>query len=87
MFDLERLALPRIVEAHGSRWLAVYRVSSNDTHHSYLAVPAELVEEKSLPLPQECSLIGVPRTARELEGVRLRKEREAAEEAARGKTP
>ena len=81
MFDLERMFLPVIVEAHGSRWLACYRVSTSDTHHTYIAVPAADGVDVSLPLPQPCSLIGVPFSARELEGVARRKEREAAEEA------
>lgn len=81
MFDLERLALPRIVEAHGGRWLACYRVSSSDTHHSYIAVPAADGADTSLPLPQPCTLIAVPLTEPELEGVARRKERHAAEDA------
>lgn len=81
MFDLERLSLPRLVEAHGQRWLACYRVTSNATHHHYLAVPAAPDVGASLPLPQTCSLIAVPLTERELEGVRVRKEKQEREDA------
>lgn len=81
MFDLSQMFLPAIVEAHGKRWLAVYRVSSHDTYHTYIAVPAEAEGNTSLPLPQPCTLIGVAFTEQELEGVRRRKEREAAQDA------
>lgn len=81
MFDMERILYPMIVEAHGSRWVALYRSQTTDTHHTYIAVPAVEEGNTSLELPQLCSLIAVPLTAVELEGVARRKEREAAEEA------
>lgn len=81
MFEMERLLLPVVVEAHGQRWIALYRSQTTDTHHTYIAVPAADGGDTSLELPQPCTLIAVPLTARELEGVARRKEREAAEEA------
>jgi len=83
MFDMERFGMPIMVEAHGARWIAVYRVSTNDTHHSYIAVPANEEGTATQTLPQPCSLILVPLSTRELESVWRRKEREAAEDAAR----
>lgn len=77
MFDLSQFGMPALVEAHGSRWIAVYHVSTTDEHQLYLAVPAAEGENKSLPLPLSCSLILVPLSAKALEGVRKRKEREA----------
>ncbi len=77
MFDMERMLFPMIVEAHGQRWMALYRSQTTDTYHTFIAVPAMAEGNASLGLPQPCSLIAVPLTERELEGVARRKEHEA----------
>ncbi len=76
MIDLERMGYPKVVEAHGQRWLALYRSQTTDTCHTYIAVPAAPDDNTSLVLPQPCSLIAVPLSERELEGVARRKEKE-----------
>lgn len=84
MFDLERMGMPIMVTAHdGSRWLALYRAQTTDEYHAYIAVPAAEEGGVSKPLPQPCSLISVPLSEQEREDVRKRKEREAAQDAAR----
>lgn len=60
MFDLSRLGLPSVADAYGKKWLCVYYVSSDDENMYYVAVEAAN-EERSLPLPQPCSLIAVPK--------------------------
>jgi hypothetical protein len=59
VFDLLRVGLPSIEDAHGKKWMCLYQVSS-DTHNTwYLAVETE--DGTSKPPPQPCFLIAVPK--------------------------
>ncbi len=57
MFDLMRLGLPSIEDAHGKKWLCVYQVSSDGHNTWYLAID----EEGRGKPPQPCFLIAVPK--------------------------
>lgn len=67
MFDLAQIDLPKLVDAHGKRWIAVYRISqSADSVDTYLAVEnaADSPDESRAVLPAQCFLIQVTKPAK-----------------------
>lgn len=67
MFDLLRLGLPSIEDAHGKKWLCLYQASSDDQSIWYVAVEADSPVVGDRPHP--CFLIAVPRKKPKLDAV------------------
>lgn len=61
MFDLSQMGMPAIADAHGKKWLAVYRIRGDSAGTLFIAAEADAngqVLLSALPLP--LSLILVP---------------------------
>lgn len=68
MFDLAQIDLPKLVDAYGKRWIAVYRIwQSADLMETYLAIenaPDSMPNESRAVLPAQCFLIQVTKPAK-----------------------
>lgn len=74
MFDLTQLGLPRLVDAHGKKWVAVHRVAEDDEPISderelFMAVDA------AVAMPAPLQLISVPRSPAEVEMLKQARQR------------